>query len=177
MTGSKPPISIGLERDKDIKAMLKVSKKLFHFLDNNMKNNPFVCSTFVLSGYYIRAELWEIIALGIPYAVMTSLWSLAWWHVVGFHVVAFYLICRYLKIKIYHLQPQIHRLCETKNFGHINDMLHRIDALFAEIDEYNDTYFSKFLLSFWLFFGSVIVLSVYQVRITCSKDRRKKLNR
>ena len=40
-----------------------------------------------------------------------------------------------------------------------------MNMVFAEIDDYNDTYFSKFLFSFWVFFGSVIVLSVYQVDI------------
>ena len=132
-------------------------------MEFNVDNNPFVCTTFVLSGYYLRAELWEIICLGIPYAILLSLWSLAWWNIVGFQFVVFYVICRYLQIRIKQLEVTSLEICRTRNFSQITPTLRKINMLFTEIDYYNDTYFSKFLLSFWLFFGSVIVLSLYQV--------------
>ena len=54
-------------------------------------------------------------------------------------------------------------ITRTRDFKKITPTLNKINKLFAEIDDYNDTYFSKFLFSFWLFFGSVIVLSIYQM--------------
>ena len=40
-------------------------------------------------------------------------------------------------------------------------MIKRLDGIYVEIDDYNHTYFAKFLLSFWMALGSMFVLLLF----------------
>ena len=47
------------------------------------------------------------------------------------------------------------------NFNRIPKILHSLDAFYREIDEFNTTYWSKFLLIIWLFYGTLCVVITY----------------
>ena len=48
-----------------------------------------------------------------------------------------------------------------KRFQRIREILHSFDVIYREINEYNTTYWSKFLASVWIFFGSIVIFLNY----------------
>ena len=76
----------------------------------------------------------------------------------------FYLICKYLKVKVRQLNKKVKQLKRWNNIRrHMKNILRSYDALFREITQYNITYWSKFLIVFWIGFGtfSVIFLIIF----------------
>ena len=51
----------------------------------------------------------------------------------------------------------------NKRFARIPRILRSYDTFYCEIDEYNSTYLSKFLLIIWIFLGGVCVLFIYMI--------------
>ena len=78
----------------------------------------------------------------------------------------FYIICLYLKIKINSLNDRLIEMNRSKQFMRIRGILKAFDSLYVEINEYNTTFWSKFLFAFWLIFGSIFVLLLYSYCFT-----------
>ena len=51
----------------------------------------------------------------------------------------------------------------NKRFVRIREILYSFDVIYREINEYNITYWSKFLAIVWLITGAVIILEIYMV--------------
>ena len=74
----------------------------------------------------------------------------------------FYFICLYLKMKINNLNKIVIESKKSNNYSGIRGIICKYDSIYAEIDEYNTTYWSKFLFIVWLFMGllSTVLLFV-----------------
>ena len=66
------------------------------------------------------------------------------------------MLCLYLKIKLKNLNESVVQL--NIRFIRFREVLHSYDALYREIDDYNTTYWSKFLINIWLTLGTINVL-------------------
>ena len=63
----------------------------------------------------------------------------------------------------------MNRLLKEKkrmNTNTIHYIVRSFDALYREIDEYNSTYWSKFLLIIWLLFGIIIIFTIFIIIFT-----------
>ena len=49
----------------------------------------------------------------------------------------------------------------NKRFVKIREILYSFDVIYREINEYNTTYWGKFLFIFWSLFGSIVILYIY----------------
>ncbi len=81
----------------------------------------------------------------------------------------FYLICRYINIKLKELNQMIKLINDSKlktNSSYIKKLMLSLNSIYYEINEYNTSYWSKYLLTIWLFHGSVIVNILYFVSLT-----------
>ena len=78
-----------------------------------------------------------------------------------FQFLYFYIICKYLFQELEHLNKILFKMRKRIEMNRIMNILHSLDALYREINEYNTTYWSKFLLNIWLFFGTAIVFALY----------------
>ena len=76
-------------------------------------------------------------------------------------VAYFFYICKYLKLKVQNLNQELNDIRSKNDFNTLPKILHSLDALYREIDEFNTTYWSKFLLIIWLFFGTLCVTITY----------------
>ena len=76
-------------------------------------------------------------------------------------MVYFFYICKYLKLKVKNLNEELNVIRSKNDFNRIPKTLHSFDALYREIDDYNTSYWSKFLLIIWLFFGTLCVVITY----------------
>ena len=158
---------IGETQDLDIEELRKL-KDLYTKIckiikDNNTYLIPFVCVVINLTPFILFTTLAKTILFGIPHCIHYIFWGYYAWNNASFQFIQFYIICKYLKQRVRHLD-QI--LCETKrkrHFRKIAKTLESIDSLYNEINEYNTTFWSKFLFAFWLTFGALIVWLVFSV--------------
>ena len=77
-------------------------------------------------------------------------------------LLLFFIICKYFKIKFEEQNERVKKI-QTINPNRIKNILHSYDKLYREINEYNTTYWSKFLFSIWFFFGVFIVVLIYSL--------------
>ena len=74
-------------------------------------------------------------------------------------------------VKFFATMFKFEKMNRKLNFGQksrINSILYSYNSLFLEINEYNTTYWSKFLFNIWFFFGIFIVFTIYIVFFTNS---------
>ena len=76
-------------------------------------------------------------------------------------IIYFFYLCKYLKLKVKNLNQELDDILSKNKFNRIPKILHSFDALYREIDDYNTTYWSKFLLIIWLFYGTLCVVITY----------------
>ena len=162
MAGSVRPISLGLTEEKEIKKLLKTTKRLNIILRfNNDQVLPILCILFVFSFYLFYCETYETVIYGIPNTVLFIFWGRYYWNSCNFQFMCFYIICSYLKLKINALNERLIEMKRRKRFIRIRETLQSFDSLYSEINEYNTTFWSKFLAVFWLTFGSLITTTLY----------------
>ena len=108
----------------------------------------------------------ETICYGIPinsltlisiYAVYCSEYYISLSNFYSFHIMSLY-----LKMKINSLNERLIEMQRRKRFLRIRETLQSFDSLYSEINEYNTTFWSKILFSFWTLLGTlnVFLLSV-----------------
>jgi hypothetical protein len=84
-------------------------------------------------------------------------------------MVYFYLIRRYIKIKFNETNDLISNALLKRKFIKIKKVLRLIrslDAKYSELNRFNNELWSKFLLLFWLLFGTLSVFNLYLLIFT-----------
>ena len=84
-------------------------------------------------------------------------------------VIYFYIICRYINIKIKELNQTIKDIVENKlltNRMNVKKTIFSLNQIYLEINDYNNSLWSKFLFTIWLFFGSCIIIVLYSMFFT-----------
>ena len=160
--GRVPPKNMGLTNINEIEFLIKITHRLngwLHF--NNDKVLPIIFSIFVPGVYYIYLTTLEAIIYAIPNTIIILFNARYFWNFIGYQFMMFYIICLYLKIKINALNESLLEMKKRKRFIRIRETLQSFDWLYSEINEYNNTFWSKFLAVIWLFFGLIITLIIY----------------
>ena len=76
-----------------------------------------------------------------------------------YQMIYLYLICYYLKSKIRAIDRQVIQSIQLSRYQNLRQIIQNYYQIYSEINEYNTTFWSKYLFVFWLTFGSLIVLS------------------
>jgi len=170
MSGLVSPKSIGLTNKKEIYKLIKLSKILFLLSEwNNEILIPLLAFTFNLLPFIMNCSILETLGFGIPnslffalslhYSYSTNVWQM----------VYFYLICHYIKIKFNETNDLISNAFLKRKFMKIKKVLRLIrslDAKYSELNQFNDEFWSKFLLLIWLIFGTLTVFDLYVLIFT-----------
>ena len=162
MSGSVTPMSVGLFDELEIRKFCRHCKTLFKmFAIQHNIGQPTFGSLFVIL-LYITKEGWKVALLyGLPNAAIMFLNCYYSCSLLFYSFLYFYIICKYLRIKIRNNNKELIRIKKTKQYQAIREILRLNDTLYREIEEYNDTYWSKFLLNIWSFFGSALVICLF----------------
>ena len=161
MSGLVTPNSIGLIEGKDIKKLLKIGKLFKIIIFNNNIVFPILGFILMFGLYFSFTKPIETLLYGIPNSMLLSLFVLYVCNICFTQMFYFYIICLYLKIKINSLNERLIEMNRSKQFMRIRGILKAFDSLYVEINEYNTTFWSKFLFAFWLSLGSIWVLMLY----------------
>ena len=81
----------------------------------------------------------------------------------SYQTLYLHILCTYLESKLKSMNNQLIQMKREKHFVRINEILYSFDALFREINEYNITYWSKYLFIIWIFLGSLISLLIFMI--------------
>jgi hypothetical protein len=169
MSGLVSPKSIGLTNEKQIYKLINLTKKLFFifelFVEISLPIMAFITSNII---YIINFSVMEIIIFGIPNSL---LWSLCVYYVFTINVwqvIYFYIICRYIKIKIKELNEKVLKMTKKKILlkKTFLQIIYSFNSIYAEINEYNTKFWSKYLLSIWLIMGSLINCVIFMIFFT-----------
>jgi hypothetical protein len=165
MSGLISPKSIGLTDKEEIYKLMKVSKILFSLGKSNSEIGlPLMAFSMSFVPFIIDSSLLEIILFGIPHSILFTLSVHYTSSILFWPVVYFYLICRYIKIKIKKQNDLIAKAIVKRNLSNSTKILRSIrnlDAIYAELNEYNREFWSLYLLLIWLIFGLIINFYTY----------------
>ena len=161
MSGSVPPKVVGL---KDITIIESLINKTRIILKAVEFNNRWLIIPFgillSLGTYLTKATLLQTLLFGILNSIFYAMVLYHGFNIMLYQGFYFYIICIYLRFRIRKLNEN---LVKTKSWSSLSlsSVLREIDSLYKQINEYNDSFWSKYFATFWLFFGSLILFLLY----------------
>jgi hypothetical protein len=165
MSGLVSPKSIGLTNKKEIYKLLKESKMLFRFAQLN--NDIFVFVIALIKSLWPlikNCSVLDLIIFGIPNSLLFAFCCHCIANINLWQIIYFYIMCSYIKIKIKELNKKLKNIIRKGNKTNgrlIEKFIHSLNSIHNEINEYNISFWSKYLLSIWLIFGSSTILCLY----------------
>ena len=162
ISGSVTPSSVGLETDINVMTLMKNLKPTFILLKfNNNVLAIIIGLVFYTVLQIVNKTFMEIILIVFPHTIIYTIWAHYVWNIFSYQILFFFILCRYLRIKLQNLNNSLIKTeIKTDLESKISRLLRSFDALYREINEYNVTYWSKFLFIIWLCFGTIIVLQI-----------------
>ena len=162
MSGRIPPKDVGLKNEEQIRSLIRRTRISFKIFDQMIKISVFGFGhILVYTVYVLFCTPMETLLYGVPnnllfvstvyYSSETNL----------FQVLYFYLICHYLKLRIKAIHKTIEEMIKNKNVLNFGSVLKSLNEVTVEIDEYNQTFWSKFMFGFWMTVGAQIVLFLF----------------
>ena len=167
MSGSLSPTTIGLKDHHEVFKLLKITRILNWVLKlNNNYNIPILCFLFYLIVNLVANNILDSLVYGVPNSLLMAIWGNYCMNIFGYQFLYFYIICLYCKIKIREMNMIILKMTKGKRFIQIENISQTFDALYREINEYNATYWSKFLFNIWLNYGTAIIILMIALAAT-----------
>ena len=163
MSGSVAPSSVGLNDKRDIRQLLKF-KPVFKIVVLHYRVLSYTLSfVIVITAFIVNEDLYTIVIYGVPNAIWMGIWNSPIVAFIFSQFFYFYLICKYLKMKINNLNKIVIESEKSNNYLEILRTLRKYNSLYKEIDEYNTTYWSKFLFIIWLYMGLLLTVLLFVV--------------
>ena len=159
-SGSITPSSVGLNNRTDVIQLLKIAKWQPLLKKNNTIVLPLITSFLVFVMHLFSLDFISSLIYFIYPAIFNSLWCYYSFNLLSLQNLFFYILCKFFLIKL----KEMNRLLKEEkrmNTNAIRYILRSFDALYREINEYNSTFWSKFLLIIWLFFGTIITFLIF----------------
>ena len=163
ISGLISPKSIGLTDEQQIRQLVKITRIVDNFLRLNNKICSLLAFIFVPICYFANCTWLETLIYGVPNGVVLMLWVHYFWNIIGYQIMMFYIICLYFKLKINGLNESLLEMMKRKGFLRIRETLQSFDSLYKEINEYNTTFWSIILFTFWVILGSNTSIYLYIV--------------
>ena len=159
MSGLVSPKSIGLTDRAEILKLIRRTDFLIKFAKiNNRIIVPMIVFLWSILPYILYCSPLEIFIFGIPNSILLAFQGYSMVESIINHCIYFELLCYYLEIKTKSLNNSIHKKRNSMMFLRF---AHSMDSLFREINEYNNTFWSKLLLLNWLNLGGAATLFLF----------------
>ena len=155
MSGLVTPQSIGLNDEKSVFKLLKISKKLFIISRFVYKYNFPFTGLFGFFPYLFHCDLYDIILIGIPSTFFTGFIAYYGFAINLWYLIHFYIISYYLRLKI----RSINECLNTTGNGY--QIIRNFNRVYREIQKYNEIFLSKYLLFIWLSMGAMIANTIF----------------
>lgn len=162
VSGDIPPASVGLRNRAQVMAIINMIKWMFHLIEINNKKIILIMAFCVVTfSYLFTKTLTNTLIYGVPHAFFFMAYGHHLWNIMLYMIAYFVVICKYFKTKISNLNQSLVTKCSETNSKRLNNVFSDFDHLYLELNQYNSTYWSKFLLVLWLTLGSASVFLLY----------------
>ena len=164
--GSISANSIGVYNEIEFEKLRTLSSRLSRMIafQFDSANIP-VATSYVLVTYSLGADLKTIICYGLPYSVYYTIFATMFFKILGYQILYFYILCKYFKLKLIYWNEIL--LLRKLSHRKIQNILQTFCSIYREINEYDTTYWCKFLGVFWVGFG---VLNVFWINCMISPN-------
>ena len=98
----------------------------------------------------------ESIVYVLPNCIWEELYVHYFYNFLFYNMAYLYLMCSYLKMKIGSVDEEVKQSIKQRRRSPFV-IIKKLYDIFEEINEYNTTYWSKYLFVFWLTFGTICV--------------------
>jgi hypothetical protein len=166
MSGLVSPKSIGLTNGEEIYKLIKESKFWFSFCRCNIQILVPIFGVSNLLPFVFNCSALDTIIFGIPHSLLYAMGTHFVCTINVWQMFYFRLICRYFKIKFKDSNDFVSQLIFRRKLIKWNKILRIIrnsDAKYSELDECNQEFWSKYLLTVWLMSGTLIIFSLYNL--------------
>jgi len=117
----------------------------------------------VIWPYMFNESLLDIFLFGLPNAILLGIWAYYLFTILSCQFLYFYMICKYFRKRLKHLNHILIAINVRKPKVRIATILKSFNALYRKIDEYNTTYWSKFVFIIWIYLGSGLTLAIFMM--------------
>ena len=158
MSGSVTPSSLKLFKVRQMTKLVRLTRFTFVLADMFVNTSKVFVILLILVAYMIGTNLrqtWFYLALCLVAMIYLA-------HIltnfIVYQFLYFFVICQYVVIKLNNLNECV---SQSRNRFNLKNILHSYDTLYREINNYNTTYWSKFLFIIWLYYGLAINQILY----------------
>ena len=162
LSGSITPSNIGLNHSKQVEALLKIAKWLPLLKKNNTILIPSYSFWFVFGVHVYGLGFINSLIRSIYPVLFYILWCYYSVNILSIQIFLFYILCKYFLIKLKELNRLL-REEKRMNANRIWNIRYKYNFVYSEINEYNSTYWSKFLFIIWLLLGNLNVFIIYVI--------------
>ena len=162
IAGLVSPQSIGLIDKHLIMKVVSYSQKPFYLAEiciNSLTVSTFILANLIFSLKSTSFPLLQTIVLDVIHSLFWAVWIKYLYSILMYQFVYYIIIAYYLKSKLKAINS---RVLKQKNIWRICKDL---TETYAEINEYDTNYWSKFLLLLWLTFGTIISMLLFIITI------------
>ena len=155
ISGQTSPKDIGLTSEAQVVSLVRRADVLFKAIQIFVDRIAIVVAGLAYSvpGFQ-NSSIVESIVYVLPNTIWFDLCMHYCYNVFLFKTVYLYIMCSYLKMKIGSVDEQM-KLSFKSRRRSLMVIINKLYDIFEEINEYNTTYWSKYLFAFWLSFGSI----------------------
>ena len=159
ISGFVSPKSIGLSNEKEILHLLKVSKFLF-IITKFISQNVIPIAAFMINiiPILLQCSTSETLIFGLPNSLLFSLCCYYVFSINVWQVLYFYIICLYFKIKLKDIYNKV--FATLRNGRYIIQIIRSLNSIYLEIHENNSIYWSKYFLTIWFLYVSMIITNM-----------------
>ena len=161
MSGLVTPSSVGLYRETDITRLLRY--RIFFVLLHYNNCYLFPCASFLIQ--FLITFINESFSYLIIYIILSSIHLMYCGYIVinfiTYQTLYLHIICTYLELRIKSLNNILLEMKKQNYFLKIRTILRTYDRIYREINEYNTTYWSKFLANIWIIFGMINIILIF----------------
>jgi len=163
MSGSKTPKSVGLTNQTQIFALIRRTRILYKIIKlNNERIIPIMAFSLIILTFAFNTSLNELLMFGIPNAFIFMVIAYHMYNIYFFQSFYFYILCYYVRIKTKAIKSKLMNIFKQNNYT-VQNTIASYNRIYAELIDYNDSFWSKFLLYLWLIMGSIISNFIYIV--------------
>ena len=162
LSGQISPASIGLTRLEDITYLLRLTRFVRYLYMHNKYIIPWVVMSFFIIININNFQSMEMTMVVLLNTAIHSTFMYSTLSIMGFQVLYLHILCNYFRLKIKNLNQTLLEIIDSKQrISRFREIQSEFDSIYREIDHYNRTYWSKFVINVWLLFGAFIDLLIY----------------
>ena len=124
--------------EEEIRILKSQYVKICKFIKrNNTYVIPTVCAIVTLTPFIFLTTLFNAVVFGIPHSIHFMIFAYYYWNSIGFQLI---------RQRVRRLDQILCEIRQKKRFARIREIFQSFDSVNNGINEYNTTFWSKFLL-------------------------------